>query len=139
MALLEPDASQAYKSQFGLEDFDLYRFGREFRKKVYRLIRQLPSDERYCLDKQMRRAAMSITNNIAEGHGRWHYRENIQFCRTSRGSVEEALGDINACEDERYGDPKLVAELQHDARVQIARINSYIAYLRRTQQGRNEE
>jgi hypothetical protein len=57
----------------------------------------------------------------------------------ARGSAEEALDDVNACEDEKYGEPTLVAELQHDARVLVARINSYIAYLRRTQQGRNEE
>ncbi len=81
MSLSEVTGAAPYKSQFSLEDFELYRGGREFRKKVYQLIRQLPPDERYCLDKQMRRAAISVTNNIAEGHGRWHFRENIQFCQ----------------------------------------------------------
>jgi four helix bundle protein len=83
----------------------------------------------------MRRAAVSVTNNIAEGHGRWHYRENIQHCRVSRGSVDELLDDLNTCEDEGYGDPALVAQLKDEAYAVIRRINGYIAYLRRTKQG----
>jgi four helix bundle protein len=86
----------------------------------------------------MRRAAVSITNNIAEGHGRWHYLENVQFCRISRGSVEELLDDYNICSDENYGMPKTIEELKDDARQLLARINSYIAYLRRSKQGQSE-
>ena len=62
---------------------------REFRKRVYRLVKHLPPEEKYALANQVRRAAISVINNIAEGHGRWHYQENIQFCRVSRGSVDE--------------------------------------------------
>ena len=86
----------------------------------------------------MRRAALSITNNVAEGHGRWHYQENIHFCRISRGSVDELIDDINNCQDEGYGDQGLVGELKIEAYDLIRRINSYIAYLRRTKQGGEE-
>jgi four helix bundle protein len=60
----------------------------------------------------VRRAAVSVTNNIAEGHGRWHYQENIQHCRVARGSVDELIDDLNTCQDEGYGDQALVAELK---------------------------
>jgi len=40
------------------------------------------------LDQQMRKAIVSVTNNIAEGHGRWYYLENIRFCLIFWGSVE---------------------------------------------------
>jgi len=83
----------------------------------------------------MRRAAVSVTNNIAEGHGRWYYKENIRFCRTSRASIGELIDDFNTCTDENWGDASLVMELQCDARQLIARINSYIAYLRRSKPG----
>ncbi|HJZ12851.1 MAG TPA: four helix bundle protein, partial [Acidobacteriota bacterium] len=53
---------------------------------------------------QIRRAAVSLTNNIAEGHGRFHYQENIQFLRHSRGSLTELLDDVNTCIDEEYAD-----------------------------------
>ncbi len=86
----------------------------------------------------MRRAALSVTNNIAEGHGRWHYQENVQFCRISRGSVDELIDDFNTCEDEGYGDQALVGQLKVEAYDLIRRINSYIAYLRKTKQGDDE-
>ncbi|MGD9634860.1 MAG: four helix bundle protein [Pirellulales bacterium] len=125
----------SYKSQFSLDEFELYNTARRFRIAVYRLIRQLPVEEKYCLGTQMRRAALSVTNNIAEGHGRWNFRENIRFCRTARGSAGELIDDFNACVDEGYGDPSAVESLHCDADQLIARINSYIAYLERTRQG----
>ena len=79
------------ESRFRLDDFEPYRVAREFRKRVYRIVKVLPRSERYCLDPQMRRAAVSITNNIAEGHGRWHYQENLRFCRMARGSIDEVI------------------------------------------------
>jgi len=62
---------------FKLEDFELYKIAQEFRRNVYKLIKQLPPQEHHSLDPQMRRSIVSVTNNIAEGHGRWHYQENI--------------------------------------------------------------
>lgn len=125
----------AVDGRFRLDDFELYQVAREFRRQTYRLIKQLPSCERHCLDPQMRRAAVSVTNNIAEGHGRWHYQENIQYCRISRGSVEELIDDFNTCLDEGYGPDGVAEALKQDAYALIARLNGYIAYLRRCRQG----
>jgi four helix bundle protein len=124
--------------RFKLDDFELYKVARELRKRTYRFVKQLPPEEKYGLVCQMRRAAVSVTNNIAEGHGRWHYQENIRFCRISRGSVDELIDDFNTCQDEEYGDPALVGELKAQAYDLIRRVNSYIAYLRRTKQGGDE-
>src|SRR5947208_3204680 len=126
------------EGRFKLDDFELYKIAREFRKRTYRLVKQLPPEEKYALVNQMRRAALSVTNNIAEGHGRWHYQENIQYCRTSRGSVEELIDDFNTCQDEGYGDQALVAALKLEGYDHIRRINGYIAYLRRAKQGGDE-
>jgi four helix bundle protein len=123
------------EGRFKLDDFELYRFAREFRKRIYRLCKQLPPEEKYGLISQARRAALSVTNNIAEGHGRWHYQENIQYCRIARGSVDELIDDLNTCEDENYADQTLVAGLKAEAYELIHRINGYIAYLRRSKQG----
>ena len=122
-------------ARFLLDDFDLYKAARQFRRNVYRLIRQLPKEERFTLDPQMRRAAVSVSNNIAEGHGRWHYQENIQFCRVSRGSTEELIDDFNTCIDEGYGQREYVEGLKKEAYSLIARVNAYIAYLERSKQG----
>jgi four helix bundle protein len=126
------------EGRFRLDDFELYRTAREFRKRAYALVRQLPPEEKYALAVQMRRAAVSVTNNIAEGHGRWHYQENIQFCRISRRSVDELIDDFYICQDEGYGDPVLVSELKVEAYDLIRRINGYIVYLRKAKQGGQE-
>ena len=53
--------------KYRLHEFELYNLARAFRKSIYELIRQLPSKEHYCLEPQMRKAIISVTNNIAEG------------------------------------------------------------------------
>ena len=124
--------------RFKLDDFELYRAAREFRRDVYRVIRSLPVCERYCLDSQMRRAAVSVTNNIAEGHGRWQCVENARFCRIARGSVEELIDDLNVCLDEGYGVAEKISAIKDDAYRLLARLNGYIAYLRRTRESQDK-
>lgn len=71
------------------EDLHCWQVGRELRNEVKVLIKRFPDHEKYELVSQMRRASRSVTHNIAEGYGRFHYQENIQFCRISRGSLHE--------------------------------------------------
>ena len=123
------------ESYFKLEDFELYKIAREFRRNVYELIKHLPPQEKHCLDPQMRRSIVSVTNNIAEGHGRWHYQENIQFCRISRGSIEEIIDDINVCLDENYGEKTNNEKLKEQGYFLIKKVNGYISYLKKSKQG----
>ena len=55
------------------EDLEVYKLAREFCKKVGELIKKLPKDEDYNLRPQMKRARVFVTNNIAEGFGRYHF------------------------------------------------------------------
>ena len=112
------------------EDLEVYKKAREFRRKIYVLIKMLPAEEKYNLDPQMRRAAISVTNNIAEGHGRYHYQENIQFCRQSRGSLEEIIDDLNICLDEEYCDTNYLNRLKNDGYGLLKSLNGYIKYLK---------
>lgn len=118
-------------SSYSFEDLEVYRAAREFRKKIYGLIKKLPADEKHNLAGQMRRAATSLTNNIAEGHGRFHYQENIQFLRQARGSLEELLDDLNICFDEQYFPEEELKLLKDEGFDLLHRINGYIAYLRK--------
>ncbi|MEA3432570.1 MAG: four helix bundle protein, partial [candidate division WOR-3 bacterium] len=83
---------------------------------------------------QMKRAKLSITNNIAEGYGRYHYQENIQFCRQSRGSICELIDDFNECYDEGYIDEEYLSSLKQDAYHLIKVLNGYIASIKRQKQ-----
>jgi four helix bundle protein len=109
------------------EDLEVYKMARAFSRKVSKLIKLLPEEERFNLKHQMKRAKLSLTNNIAEGYGRYHYQENIQFCRQSRGSIYELIDGFNECFDEEYIDETYRDELKADAYELIKVLNGYIA------------
>ena len=118
----------AYNS---FEDLEVYKAAREFRKRIYQLIKELPAEEKYNLASQMRRAALSLTNNLGEGHGRYHFQENIQFCRISRGSLMELIDDLNVCIDEKYFSIDYLEGLKQEAYRINKMLNGYIAYLKK--------
>ena len=112
------------------EDLEVYQVAREFRKAVYRVAKRLPEEEKFGLTSRIRRAAISLTNNIAEGHGRFHFLEQIKFMLQARGSLEELLDDLNVCEDEAYlATPEIETLRQEGWRVHKL-INGYIRFLR---------
>jgi len=112
------------------EDLEVYKAAREFRKAMYSVNRRLPDFEKYGLGSQIRRAAVSLTNNIAEGHGRFHYPDQIRFFLHSRGSLEELVDDLNVCEDEEYLSSVEVQNFKEQAKGVLKLLNGYIHYLR---------
>ena len=70
---------------------DLKVWGKSFdvALDIYRITRFFPEDEKFGLSSQMRRCAVSIPSNIAEGHGRNSPKEFVQFLRITRGSIAE--------------------------------------------------
>ena len=113
------------------EDLEVYKLAREFSRKVGKLIQKLPPVEDYNLKGQMRRAKLSVTNNIAEGYGRYHFQENMQYCRQSRGSICELIDDFNECYDNAYIDQGYRDELKSDAYQLMKLLNGYIASIKR--------
>ena len=72
-----------------LEDLDVYRLSEQFSNQVWELVATWGYFEKDTLGKQLVRSADSIGANIAEGFGRYHYKDNKNFCYFSRGSVIE--------------------------------------------------
>ena len=66
-----------------------------------------------------------------EGFGRYHFQENIQFCRESRGSICELIDDFNECHDNGYIDQTYRGELKSKAYHLIKVLNGYISSIRR--------
>ena len=112
------------------EDLEVYQLAREFRRAMYRVAKRLPDIEKFGLASQTRRAALSLTNNIAEGHGRYHYLDQIKFTLQSRGSLEELIDDLNACEDEEYLPVQEIVSLKDEGWRLRQVIDGYIRYLR---------
>jgi four helix bundle protein len=112
------------------EDLEVYQLARDFRAAMYRVAERLPDIEKFGLASQVRRAAVSLTNNIAEGHGRYHFPDQIKFMLQSRGSPEEILDDLNVCEDEKYLPVSEIDHLKQKGWRVHKVINGYIRFLR---------
>ena len=112
------------------EDLEVYQAAREFHKAMYGVTRKLPGWEKFELASQIRRAAVSVTNNLAEGHGRYHYLDRIRFSLISRGSLQELLDDLNVCEDERYLTADEIGKLKTEGWRVCQLLNGYLRYLR---------
>ena len=97
---------------------------------MYAVTRKLPSFEKYELASQIRRASVSLTNNIAEGHGRYHYLEQLKFLFHARGSLQELIDDLNVCEDEQYLPKSEVVDIKEQAKEVQRLISGYTRYLR---------
>jgi four helix bundle protein len=83
-------------------DLEVWKAAREMRRQIYMLAKTLPDFEKFGLASQLRRAAVSVTANLAEGYGRFGYQENVQFCRQARGSIYELRDHIITCMDESF-------------------------------------
>ena len=112
------------------EDLKVYKAAREFRKAMYAVSRRLPDFEKHDLGRQIRRASVSLTNNMAEAHGRYHYPDQIRFFLHSRGSLQELVDDLNVCLDENYLSSDDIAKLKERASGVLALVNGYLRYLR---------
>ena len=66
--------------------------------EVYKLTRLLPKEETYGLISQLRRAAVSVSSNIAEGYGRESTMEYVRFLKVARGSLYETETQLSLCE-----------------------------------------
>lgn len=123
----------------GLLKLEAWTKSRDFALEVYRkILPALPSDEKYNLSSQIRRAATSIPANIAEGYGRYYYQSNIQFCFIARGSLEETKSHLIIAHDIGYIDDNTFYQVIEKANNLLMLINGYIAYLRRAKHGEND-
>src|SRR5687768_15347178 len=84
------------------EDLDCWKKAAELRRKLSVLVKRLPSEEKFRLADQIIRASRSVTANIAEGFGRFHYQEYVQYCRQSRGSLYEIIDHLIVAKEEKY-------------------------------------
>ncbi len=83
-------------------DLEVWQMGIELVKRVYRLCGELPNEERFALADQMRRAAVSVPANIAEGWARFHTKEYLRFVSISRGSLAELDTFFTLCIELEY-------------------------------------
>ncbi|MEO8822411.1 MAG: four helix bundle protein [Ginsengibacter sp.] len=97
-----------------------------FRKNISKLIKEtFPKSAEYRLKSQLLNLSRSVTANIAEGFGRFHYQENIQFCRHSRGSLTESMDHLITAFDEGFVNDDQLKKFNDEYKDCLKELNIY--------------
>jgi len=83
-------------------DLEIWKKGIEVVKGIYKLTEKFPKQEAYCLISQMRRSAISIPSNVAEGFKRYHNKEYKQFLHMTLGSCAELETQVTIAKELKY-------------------------------------
>ncbi len=104
-----PERIQSFK------DLEIWQRGINLTESIYKLTKLFPDEERYCLTSQIRRAAISIPSNIAEGFGRRYNKEYRQFLHVSLGSCAELITQLIIAARLKYIDENTLNKLSTEA------------------------
>lgn len=127
------EMNEVKKQYLGFRDLECWKACREVRLNVETLVKKFPADEKYQLTGQIRRASRSACANIAEGYGRFHFKENIQFCRIGRGSLYETSDHLEVAMENGYITDLEFREAQNLVEKASSILNGYINYLQKQQ------
>ena len=107
-------------------DLIIYQLAVDLADWIYELTARFPEDERYNLTSQLRRSSTSVYSNIAEGFGRYHYKENKQFCRIARGSLYETKAHMIFAKRRNYINQEVLDEYLKRHTTLAIKLNNYI-------------
>lgn len=120
------------------QDLEAWQVCREVRRRMSDLAKALPQKEKFSLANQLARASRSATANLAEGYGRYQYRDMTRFARQARGSLYEVLDHLTVALDEGYiTKATFDDESAHVSRA-IQVVNGFIRFLRKRQKEKQE-
>lgn len=110
------------------EKLEAYQFAREYVRLIYRLSDCFPAKEDYALTSQIRRAAVSVTSNIAEGTSRSSQKDKVHFLEIAYGSLLETVSQLQVAMDVGY-----ITEAEYRVALDhVEKIKSKLTYLRRS-------
>ena len=119
----------------GFEDLDCFKFALEVVVNAHDFARTLPADEKFDMVPQIRRASKSITANIAEGYGRYHYLDSLKFFSIARGSLNEVLAHLINARVLGYGEDKFFESFYALIRQTEKTLNGFMNYVRQQKAG----
>ena len=122
-----------------LDKLEVWVRAKDFALAIYKeVVPHLPADEKWNLTQQLKRAAQIIPANIAEGHGRYHFLDNVRFCYIARGSLTEVQSHLALAYELGYLPDEIYKQMTIHAESIGKQLNNYIAYLKRSKQGEKE-
>ena len=111
----------------GYRKLVVYTKAQELVKSVYKSLEQFPREEQFALCSQLRRAAVSITSNIAEGVSRYSYKDKVHFLEIAFGSLMEVMSQLELAKELEYITEKELHEIELLA-VNIAQLLTSLQY-----------
>ena len=108
------DSINKYQS---FAELKVWKESRSFQLFIFNLSKTFPPEEKFKLCDQLIRSSRSIAANIAEGHGRFHFQEQIQFCWQARGSLSEVLNHAFTAFDCGYISQQQLKDIETCVRV----------------------
>ena len=84
------------------EDLEVWKMGKNVVIEIYKISTHFPKEESFILASQIRRAALSVPANIAEGFGRYHYLDKAKFYLNARGSLYELKSHLLIAQELGY-------------------------------------
>ena len=111
-------------------DLEAWKKCKEIRKEIWFLCKTFPPEEKFRLSDQMIRSSRSATALIAEGYGRFHYQETMQFCRQARGSLYELIDHVDVALECEYLNEKKAETFWGKIKEAIRVVNGYIRYIK---------
>lgn len=111
------------------EELEAWKLARQLKIELRELTNQFPGEEKYRWSDQLIRCSSSIGANIAEGFGRFHYKDNSRFCRNARGSLFETLNHLIDAFDAGYISQQTLSDFRSKLFHCNKVLNGYIAYL----------
>ena len=116
-----------------INDLEIYREAIDLGEEVWLLVVKWESFAKNTLGNQLVRSADSISANIAEGYGRFHFKENQKFCYYSRGSLEETQGHIEKAVRRNLIPKEKGKELYAQLEILKKRLSTYIGSIGKNQ------
>ncbi len=113
------------------EDLEVWQRAKDLAIKIYMITKDFPKDEVFGITSQIKRAALSIPANIAEGFGRFHYLDKAKFYLNARGSIMELKSHLLIAEDLRFIDETTAQELIDDIDQLGIKLNNFISTTRK--------
>jgi len=122
-----------------LDQLEVWRLARDLAVTIYKkVVPLLSTSEKYNLSDQLKRAACSVAANIAEGHGRFYFQDNVRSCYIARGSLTEVQSHLALAKEFGFITLEIYTAATHEAEVVARSINGWISYLKKAKIGINE-
>ncbi len=111
-------------------DLDVWKSARKLKIRIWKLVKTFPPEEKFRLTDQLIRSSRGIGSAIAEGHGKFHYKDQINYCVIARGSLSETLNHLIDAMDSEYISKDELANFKIDIDETGKLLNGYISFLR---------